>query len=98
MKDICENRHGGAPTSVDAFERIEKALPAARREVLGAIRREGDAGTHLKHVCRVLDKEKNEVSGRISELKKAGLIEQTGARREGCAVVRAVDWRQGRLF
>lgn len=69
-----------------AFERLKAAgLTEFRREVLAEFR--SRKGGTLKTICSALDKDKNQVSGRITELKRLKLIEPNGMRADGCAVL-----------
>ena len=89
--DVCERKHGGADTSIEAFQ---NSLPARQRDsirVLEVFRSDVFRnGATLKDVCECLEKEKNEVSGRISELLKMNKIIPTGEKRDACRVYRAV--------
>ena len=74
--DICRNRHRGADTSVLAHARVQKQRD--RDEVLSILRREPAT---LDEVARRLDRQVNTISGRFTELKKAGQIIDTGERK-----------------
>jgi len=84
--DICENRHKGAATSRDAFEKIEPNLTKARTEVLLAVEKSGSNGITAKEYARNSGKFLNAVSGRFTELSRDGWIIRTDKRREGCSV------------
>lgn len=64
--DICQNRHGGAETSQEAYSKVD--LTKARQEVFNAIQRRGATGATLHEIADDLDKPVNAISGRISEL------------------------------
>lgn len=88
--DITANRHGGAPTSVEAFESIKGKLPEARREVLEFIASRGDYGATVHEVAEHFGKGVNAVSGRISELLRDGDARRNGQKRNRASVVVAV--------
>ena len=77
--DICRRKHGGADTSVLAHARVQKARD--RDEVLNLMRR-ALIGATLDEIANMLGIAPNRISGRITELKKAGLIRDTGKRRK----------------
>lgn len=83
VDDITANKHHSHPASVAANETVDKSRD--RKRVLDFIRLRGV--THSKEIARGLDKPLNLVSGRISELKKAGVIQETGEREDGCALL-----------
>lgn len=82
--DICENRHRGSETSVEANP-TEEAKRESHQQIIALCRETGRVW--LKSVCRALGKEKNEVSGRLSELKEMGVLMPSGDREEKCAVL-----------
>jgi hypothetical protein len=65
-KDICENRHRGATTSVEAFQGANTAK--SRALVFSAIQRAGSRGITLHELADVMEKPVNAISGRVSEL------------------------------
>lgn len=74
----------------------KKAMPnKMQRIVLETIQELGKAT--LKDVSQILGKQKNELSGRFTELKRLGDIEPTGETKDGCAVYQLKD-NQGVLF
>jgi predicted transcriptional regulator len=79
--DITESRHGGNACSRDAYERIRGGLPAARRHILDLIEAAGAAGLTSKEIAEQTGRGLNTFSGRLSELKRDGLIRPTGERR-----------------
>lgn len=84
--DICERKHGGNDASRDANER---AQPTKRNYQAAVFKFIALARTAtLKEISRAFNKPVNELSGRISELKAANLIEPTGDRREHSTVYR----------
>lgn len=82
MDDICINRHQGNAQSFIANKRVQKERDSAL--VLAFIIKSGRA--YSKQIARAMGKQLNQISGRISELKASEIIEETGERKEGCAV------------
>ncbi|MBC8418762.1 MAG: hypothetical protein H8E10_09240 [Desulfobacterales bacterium] len=82
FEDICANRHGGNSCSADANKRAPKERD--RQWVLELIAISSE-GLTLKEACRIMGKTPNALSGRISELKRDGLVYVSG-RRDGCGV------------
>ena len=78
-KDICANRHGGVDTSVQASSRVKKERD--RRLVLGYVQASRAYGITLDEACVILEREPNQISGRFTELAKAGMILATDGRR-----------------
>ena len=87
FEDICSNRHKGSATSTAANKRANRNKPQYRYLCLDFIRRNGTAT--LEDLCAHFEKTPNTLSGRISELKAANLIEPTGDVRRGFQVYRA---------
>jgi len=83
-----------AETSEQAYHEIRDSLPDSRRAVLEAIA-SAPGGLTLYEVARKLGRPEHTISGRITELKKAGLVIDSGIRRinpasnKGAAVVAA---------
>ena len=84
MKDIASNKHGGNANSAVAYETIAHTLANRQNDVLGAFLRHPN-GMTSKEVAEWLESPLNAISGRISELKAMGKIQQIG-RRDGCGV------------
>ena len=82
LDDICINRHQGNAQSLEANKRVQKERD--RATVLAIIIKAGR--THSKQIARIMNKQLNQISGRISELKASDIIEETGEKIEGCAV------------
>lgn len=78
--DITSNKHGGADTSVIAYESTPSKIREKHKSILlGKIREEGNAtGDEL---ARMLEMPHQTVSARMSELKKDERIIDTGERR-----------------
>jgi len=87
MSDITANRHKGAATSVEAYDRIKKTLPRQRAAVLALYRSRPFTGYTVHEVADKLGVPVNAVSGRLSELKRSGHIEPNGERRGNAAVL-----------
>lgn len=87
MTDVCENRHGGAAASVDAFAKVRETLTYNQGRVLRAIEDEKADGLSCKELSMLWGVGMNAISGRFTELKKAGRIEACG-RRAGSTVWR----------
>lgn len=81
-RDITRNRHHGNQESKEAFLAVQDALPEARAKVLDFIRAQGERGATTDEVARAFNVGANVVSGRLSELKKAMLIKDSGERRK----------------
>ena len=85
-KDISANKHGGNTESAAAHKSAKTCLASCRYKALKEIHQQSGTG---KEVALRLGKAFNAVSGRFSELKEKGLIETTGERRNGSAVLRS---------
>lgn len=70
--DICINRHRRSDTSMLADKRVKKSRD--RELVFGYIKEAGPYGHTLDEISVLLDRPCNCISGRFSELKKAGRI------------------------
>jgi predicted transcriptional regulator len=82
ITDVCESRHKGNAASVAANPaQTDKAVMRAR--VFRIIEQKGV--TFSKEIARELGMPLNCISGRISELKALGLIQETDERFEKCA-------------
>lgn len=77
--DICMNRHRRSDTSMLADVRVNKGRD--REQIYGYIKEAGPYGHTLDEISVLLDRPCNCISGRISELKKAGRIIATEATR-----------------
>src|SRR5262245_47203398 len=80
--DICSGRHGGAETSQEAFEGIRAGLPAARARVFSVIVGAGLIGLTSQEIADSLGVGVNVISGRVTELLKAGYVIDSGKRRK----------------
>lgn len=84
--DLCAARHRGATESVAAYQRIALTVDHQRMRVLEEVMASGDSGITCRELADKWNVGMNQISGRFSELKAAGLISKTGAR-GGCAVL-----------
>jgi len=83
--DVCAGRHHGNPESIDANP-LPDAKRAMHRTIL-ALFRQRPYWTS-KQIAYAVGRPLNSISGRLSELLMLGLIERTGARMDGAAVLR----------
>ncbi len=81
--DICERKHGGNAESVAAFAQIADTLPEQRRRVYELILSKGEYGATAQECADAFGVGINCVSGRLSELKRDGLIARVGTRNGG---------------
>lgn len=84
--DITSNRHKGNPESNDAFKDVKDRLVGDRVKILNYLKH---CHATCKDIAIALNMKYTTVSGRLSELKAMGLVEKTGYRREGSAVLTA---------
>lgn len=81
-RDICQNRHGGAPTSVEAFRSTPRQTRAAQRNaVLRFVRERGEVGATTEEVSLALGVAYTAASARMSELKASWTLVDSGRRR-----------------
>ena len=80
MEDICKNKHRGNEQSITANEKVLKKKD--RNFILEYLEKNGEG--YSKNLARAMNKQLNQISGRLSELKADGLIEATGLISEGC--------------
>lgn len=93
--DVTRSHHHGNTESEDAFaDKIEPHQGALQARVLAQFHKSGEAT--VKEITELTGLERLTVGARLTELKAAGMIEKTGERREGCAVLRLTAL--GRLF
>lgn len=79
--DICAARHRGAPTSIEAHERVRSRKAAVRLEVLRFIIKRDYDGATIEEVSSALKLRYTTCSARCAELKADGLIHATYRRR-----------------
>lgn len=71
-QDICAGRHGGAETSVEANKAVRKEKD--RELIYGYIQEARHYGHTLDELSVLLDRPPNAISGRLTELRVAGMI------------------------
>lgn len=91
----------GRQASVEAFQVIAPTLSERRQRILAAIVDAGAAGVTLDELSQRFGVPAHTISGRVTELKRAGLVRHTGDRRRtrsGCsaAVIVATEANHGR--
>ncbi len=89
-EDPCQGNHHHNPESHAAFEALIPYLNRLQQMVLEYIAGR-DVGATVKTVRRDLGLQHQTASARLSELRAAGLTEDTGKRHEGCQVHRISD-------
>ena len=77
MDDICANRHGGNQFSVAAGA---QGRDVQRQKVLAFIVEQGLKGATTDEIAAAWNVGSNSCSGRMTELRKMGLIVQVGTR------------------
>ena len=92
MNDICINRHQGNPQSQFANKKVMKQKD--RQFIVDYLTQNGKS--YSKRIARAMNKQLNQISGRLSELKAEGIIEGTDEVVEGCQVYQLV--KQQSLF
>jgi len=81
-------------TSLQAYKEIADTLPEKRRAVFGAIHRAGGRGSTLFELVDALKWPVNWISGRVTELKDAEFIYDSGDRRVNPQTRKlAIVWR-----
>lgn len=92
--DVCRNRSRGNPNSDIAFQAVADRRSEGQMRVLNCIRDAGERGRTTDEIAFVLGATPNEISPRVSELKRDGKIYSLGTRptRRGhpAAVLKAV--------
>lgn len=88
--DVCAKRHGGVSTSQAANLRVNKFGDRAR--ILNFLKRFPNGAT-LDEICVALERTPNQISGRLSEMRMAGLIEKTEQKRATRTTCLASVWR-----
>lgn len=88
--DINANNHGGNKQSQQANIRVAPGKLSWKERILGlmSMRDEQGLGTSLRHAKEYFSKESGQLSGRFSELKADGLIEETQVVEQGYMVYR----------
>jgi hypothetical protein len=83
--DITARKHGGNEQSREAHQKVARLAFSDRQKVLREIHSAGRNGATVKDVAAAMCVGLNQISGRFSELKAAGLISKIGVR-DGCGV------------
>lgn len=87
----------GEPTQAEAAAFIRDRAPTLRERVLGYIRSRtripAMGGATIEEIAAALDMKQSTVCGRVDELRKLGLIEDSGTKRATLAGVAAKVWR-----
>lgn len=84
--------HRRIDTSVEAAAMIAPAAGKLQRMVLDAIADAGLSGRTTDEVACFLDLSRTSVQPRTSELRRKGLIRDSGRRRPNASGVRAIVW------
>ncbi len=87
-RDPCARKHGGNPESVAAHSRVKK--DAYQRNILLYLEKHGPATADA--IADAFGVGLNRLSGRFSELNKAGKIERTGEKRKTRTGSEAAVW------
>jgi hypothetical protein len=96
LADICRGKHHGNPNSEAANARIEPYKATMRERLEKYIAACGPQGATALEIAKVWGKEVYKFSGRLSELKRDGIIFESGRRRDGAEVLVAKKtWCQG---
>ena len=96
MADLDRYPHIPAPgrtdTSVDAAASMEPVTARVQRLVLRAIRHSGSAGLTTNELSAALNMERTTVQPRTSELRRLGVILDSGKRRPNANGKQAIVW------
>ena len=84
--------HRGVDTSISAAEAINAALPRLQRTVMSVVAAAGHHGATGDEIANVLAWERHRVRPRTSELRRAGKIMDSGARRDGRCGIAQIVW------
>lgn len=85
--DPCERKHKGSPTSIEAHKKALTTKEDVYRRTMDLLRARGEYGATSKEIARAIGRELNTVSGRFTELKTMKWIKESGAKRDGAAVL-----------
>ena len=90
--DICFNRHGGNPESNLANKKLllSGKKRKQRSEVIALIANAGSEGMNCKEVAAAMETGMNNVSGRLTELRRDEVIIKCGVR-GGSGVYKLVE-------
>lgn len=84
--------HRGVATSVEAAEAIAPKIGRLQRMALDAIASRGAFGLTADELAEVLDLDRYSIQPRTSELRRKGLIADSGLRRLNSSGKRAIVW------
>lgn len=87
--------HRGVETSVAAAEAIAPCLGNLQRLTLAAIRTAGSNGRTAHETCDTLVIDRAAIQPRLSELRRKGLIVDSGRRRKNASGKSAIVWTAG---
>lgn len=74
LADPCAGKHGGAPTSVAAWDAAKLTAGQRRQQILAWLHGRGAGGGTADEFAAEFDLTPNSISGRFSELAKQHLI------------------------
>lgn len=87
--DPSARKHHNNPQSVAAHDRVKRTKEETYKKIMALLNARGEYGATSKEIAAAFGVELNTISGRFSELKAMGWIEENGSRRDGAAVLRA---------
>tara|TARA_R110002167_G_scaffold288743_3_gene493771 strand:+ start:87 stop:452 length:366 start_codon:yes stop_codon:yes gene_type:complete len=76
MRDLSKGRE--QQTSIAAYKSIRSSLQDRHIEVLYEFKHAGSQGMTARTCAEIIEADLNCISGRVTELRNAGLIEKTG--------------------
>jgi predicted transcriptional regulator len=79
-------------TSREAYEGIKPELKIKRKRVFEAIKAQGPQGATLFELVKIIGRPVNEISGRVTELSKNFMIEESGKRQNPDTLKNAIVW------
>lgn len=86
--DISRRRHRANGSSAAANRKVEPRKSDLRRRILEYLKSFPEGRTCKEVSCDVPNMPYTTASARLSEMKREGLVVETGLRRDGAAVVR----------
>ena len=84
--------HRGIDTSVAAAEALAPKLGRLQRMAAAAIREAGESGLTADELASRLDMDRWSIQPRTSELRRKGMIRDSGKRRPNATGKRAIVW------
>lgn len=85
--DVCARKHGGNRNSEAANKRVAPHKANMRERCRVFIGECGPQGATIHELCKYMGKLPNELSGRLSELKRLGQVFESGRKRNGAEVL-----------